>query len=377
MSHHGHSTHVPSSQQVQATNDAITELSGLSRAVMGTQIKQLPNILKEGELPEKVLSVRYKNDDNCLLVSTNLRAMFVTERMFSRSGEVRVQDFPWDAIAGVEWSPGKLSHRITIRMGRKKVECHGPGIHGQHRPRKMAEYLQAKIPAVQGDPAESIAKDAKTAKAYAIDDMVRSMPVPPTGSEWKQLSDVLEEDEMPERFLSAEYDDRHGVNVSSAQNRLGMLVATDRRLVFVYNPPLLRPQVSEFSYDTIDGVAYSKGLLRGEVKVSAHGLEEIFKAIVGSEAVTFAEYLGEKLGKPCQAPEVGTEHPVTFNQVVKEARGFAGLIKSAVVGLSDERSTANSAGTTADELVKFADLLDRGIITQEEFEVQKARLLGS
>ena len=377
MSRHGHSTNAPSPQQVQAINDAITELSGLSRTVMGAQIKQLPNLLKEGELPEKVLSVRYRNHDDCLLVSTNLRVMFVTERMFSRSGEVRVQDFPWEEITGVEWSPGKLSHRITIRMGRKKVECHGPGIHGQHRAREMAQYLQAKTTAAQGGTAEFIAKDARTAKAYAIEDMVRSMPVPPTGSEWKQLSDVLEEDEMPERFLSAEYDDRHGVNVSSAQNRLGMLVATDRRLVFIYKPPLLRPQVSEFPYDTIDRVAYSKGLIRGEVKVSAQGLEEIFKAIVGSEAVTFAEYLGEKLGKPCQAPEIGTEPPVTFNQVVKDARGFAGLIKSAVVGPSDKPPAANSAGTTADELVKFADLLDRGIITQEEFEAQKARLLGS
>ena len=310
MSRHGHSTNAPSPQQVQAINDAITELSGLSRTVMGAQIKQLPNLLKEGELPEKVLSVRYRNHDDCLLVSTNLRVMFVTERMFSKSGEVRVQDFPWEEITGVEWSPGKLSHRITIRMGRKKVECHGPGIHGQHRPREMAQYLQAKTTAAQGGTADSIAKDARTAKAYAIEDMVRSMPVPPTGSEWKQLSDVLEEDEMPERFLSAEYDDRHGVNVSSAQNRLGMLVATDRRLVFIYKPPLLRPQVSEFPYDTIDRVAYSKGLIRGEVKVSAQGLEEIFKAIAGSEAVTFAEYLGEKLGKPCQAPEIGTEPPV-------------------------------------------------------------------
>ena len=96
-----------------------------------------------------------------------------------------------------------------------------------------------------------------------------------------------------------------------------------------------------------------------------------------SSGQSSGEGLGEKLGKPCQAPEVGTEHPVTFNQVVKEARGFAGLIKSRVVGPSDEPPAAYSAETTADELVKFADLLDRGLISQEEFEVQKARLLDS
>ena len=377
MSSHGHSTQPPTSQQIQATNDTITELSGLGRTAMESQIKQLPNILKECELPEKVLAVRYKNHDTCLFVSTNLRIMFVTERMFSRSGEVRVEDFPWNAITGVEWSPGKLSHRITIRMGRKKVDCQGPGIHGQVRPRKMAEYLQAKVSGTQEGAAESVAKDAKTAKGNAIEDMVRSMPIPPIGSEWKQLSEVLEDDEMPERFLSAEYDDRHGVKVSSGQNRMGMLVATDRRLVFVYKPPLLRPLVNEFPYDTIDGVAYSKGLIRGEVKVSANGLEEIFKTFGGSDAAAFAEYLGEKLGKPCQSPESATEAPVTFDQVVKDARGFAGFIKSKVVGPSDETPAANNAGTPADELVKFADLLDRGLITQEEFEARKVRLLGS
>ena len=234
-----------------------------------------------------------------------------------------------------------------------------------------------KVSGTQEGAAESIAKDAKTAKANAIEDMVRRMPIPPIGSEWKQLSEVLEEDEMPERFLSAEYDDRHGVKVSSGQNRMGMLVATDRRLVFVYKPPLLRPLVNEFPYDTIDGVAYSKGLIRGEVKVSANGLEEIFKAFGGSDAVAFAEYLGEKLGKPCQSPESASEAPVTFDQVVKDARGIAGFLKSKVVGSSDETPVANNAGTPADELVKFADLLDWGLITQEEFEAQKVRLLGS
>ena len=111
--------------------------------------------------------------------------------------------------------------------------------------------------------------------------------------------------------------------------------------------------------------------------MSANGLEEIFKAFGGLDAMAFAEYLAEKLGKPCQSPESDTEAPFTFYQVVKDAKGFAGFIKSKVVGPSHETPAANTAGTPADELVKFADLLDRGLITQEEFEAQKVRLLGS
>jgi hypothetical protein len=41
------------------------------------------------------------------------------------------------------------------------------------------------------------------------------------------------------------------------------------------------------------------------------------------------------------------------------------------------RDVAGSGGGTADELAKLADLRDRGVITDAEFEQQKAKLLAS
>ena len=40
------------------------------------------------------------------------------------------------------------------------------------------------------------------------------------------------------------------------------------------------------------------------------------------------------------------------------------------------RSAAGSAGGTADELEKLASLKDRGVLSQDEFEAQKAKLLA-
>jgi hypothetical protein len=40
------------------------------------------------------------------------------------------------------------------------------------------------------------------------------------------------------------------------------------------------------------------------------------------------------------------------------------------------RQTAGSAGGTADELSKLADLKSKGVITDAEFEAQKAKLLA-
>lgn len=38
-------------------------------------------------------------------------------------------------------------------------------------------------------------------------------------------------------------------------------------------------------------------------------------------------------------------------------------------------ATPNIASDTADELIKFKELLDQGIITAEEFEIKKSQLL--
>ena len=40
------------------------------------------------------------------------------------------------------------------------------------------------------------------------------------------------------------------------------------------------------------------------------------------------------------------------------------------------RHTAGSSGSTADQLIKLADLRDQGVLTPEEFEAQKAKILA-
>ena len=284
---------VPSPQQIQAINDAMSDLGIISKPLLTNHLKRLPDLLQNQEIPEKLLAVTQGANDSCLLVATNLRIMMMYEVMFSFSGKVKVRDMPWSNVTAVEWRPGLLRHHLIIRRGRKKWDCEIPGILGQDRARHMAEHLQSRISATHGSPSKSIAKDAKTAKSYAIEDMVRDLPL--AGSEWKQLPAVLAQDEMPEQFLSAEYDDRNGLKVSSGENQIGLLTATDQRLVFIQKPPLLPRQVTEFPYDSIDRVEFKKGLLRSQITVFASGREEIFKGF-GLEAKGMAEYIEGKIG---------------------------------------------------------------------------------
>ena len=45
-------------------------------------------------------------------------------------------------------------------------------------------------------------------------------------------------------------------------------------------------------------------------------------------------------------------------------------------GASAATVTASSGGSVADELAKLAQLRDSGVLTEEEFAAQKARLLA-
>ncbi len=279
-------------KQVDAINSCTKSLGAFTRGVIGDQIRHVSGILQENELPEKMLVVEYNSDDTCLMVVTNIRFMFITQKFFSL-GKFNARDYPYSTITDVEWAPGRFRHRITIHMERKKEACYGLWRDGEFPARKMAEHLRSKIP----DGQCSVASDDKTAKLHAIEDFVRNMSewsrAGIRGAEVKQLPDILEADEMPEWLMPAQYDDRHGLNVSSVDNPHGLLVATPRRLIFVSKTLGSRARVNSFLYDAIEQVEFSKGWLSSEMTIVASGLQEIFTTYA-SDGEAFAWYLEQK-----------------------------------------------------------------------------------
>ena len=283
----------PTPQQIEATNDAISGLNFIQKGLLTNLLKQLPDLLQADELPERMLGVTRGANDDHLLVATNLRIMLVHKPMLSFSGQLKVQDAPWEQVTSIEWRPGMLRHHIIVRMGRKKWDCEIPGIHGKGHAVEMTEHVEAKITAKPDSPRGSLPQDPKNAKLQAIERMVHHLSLP--GSEWKQLPNILDRDEMPERLLHGEYDNRNGLKVASGENHIGLLVATDHRLLFVSKPPLGRRKVYEFAYNGIEQVEYAKGLMMGALTVHAHGRAEIFRA-PNSVVEGFAKYIQERTG---------------------------------------------------------------------------------
>jgi hypothetical protein len=63
----------------------------------------------------------------------------------------------------------------------------------------------------------------------------------------------------------------------------------------------------------------------------------------------------------------GSMHERAVQQAQQQDREFRAYVQDA----------AGSGGSSADQLTKLADLRDRGVITPEEFEREKAKLLAS
>ncbi|MNT96985.1 hypothetical protein D3C72_2392060 [compost metagenome] len=63
--------------------------------------------------------------------------------------------------------------------------------------------------------------------------------------------------------------------------------------------------------------------------------------------------------------------------VKKQEKDFEGLRDAIQAALNAPRIDVSGSSSSIDQLEKLANLLDRGVITDAEFQVQKAKLLVS
>ena len=267
----------PTPAQITAINDTVAGLGFMQKAILTDLVKKLPDVLQPDELPEKMLGgIRQGASDEHLLIATNLRILLVHKPLISFSGTLKMKEAAWTQVTGVDWRSGLLVHHLIIHQGRKKWDCEIPGINGKGRGIEMAEFLETKIPSPSDSKQTKSPRDHKANKLQMIERMVHHEHIP--GSEWKQLPDILQPEEVPELLAHGEYDDRNGLKVSSVENKLGLLAATDRRLVFVSKPPIGRRKVYEFAYKDIAEAQLSKGLMMGALTIRINGRTEIFRA---------------------------------------------------------------------------------------------------
>jgi len=150
--------------------------------------------------------------------------------------------------------------------------------------------------------------------------------------EIKALPDILWEDEKLEKLVQGFYEKGNGI-----------LVATNKRLIFVDKGMIYGIRVEDFPYDKISSIQYETGILGAKITIFASGNKAEIKHVKNAVAKNFGDYVRARISKT-------HEHASSTKQ-----------------NLEEDMTT---------QLEKLAGLKEKGIISEEEFSAKKKSILG-
>lgn len=125
--------------------------------------------------------------------------------------------------------------------------------------------------------------------------------------------------------------------------RRGTLFITDRR-VGLFTKKMGGHDMLDFSYGLLTSIEYKKGISFGEISLLAAGDRTRFHMIPKDLVEEFVKVIRERMA-------VSHHH-------------------------NQSPALAAPPTSVADELMKLASLRNAGVLTQEEFDAQKAKLIG-
>ncbi|PTM59574.1 PH domain-containing protein [Desmospora activa] len=152
--------------------------------------------------------------------------------------------------------------------------------------------------------------------------------------EIKELPGILWENEIPEKAVQGVY-----------QHKQGILVATNKRLIFI-DKGFFSLTVEDFPYDKISSIQYTTGIIFGELTFYASGNKGKIGQVDKMAVRSFAEWVRNHIE---QAKENETTNP-------QPSGGYSSPVE---------------------QLKQLAELKNQGILTEEEFQDQKKKILGS
>lgn len=182
--------------------------------------------------------------------------------------------------------------------------------------------------------AKQIDSDLKNSRLNEIKNQIQELKL-------SNISNYLgrkEINELPQILAESETIDN--IAQGTYNNGQGILVSTNRRLVFVDKGLLYGLKVEDFPLDKITSIQYETGLLLGEIKIHTSGNIAKIDNVEKATARAFAEFVRNKLSQPKETTTV-----------------------------------VNIQLNVLDQLEKLAKLKEQGILTQEEFDTHKKKLL--
>jgi hypothetical protein len=130
--------------------------------------------------------------------------------------------------------------------------------------------------------------------------------------------------------------------MGSETDRRGTIFVTDRR-VGIFTKKLGGHDLLDFAYGLLTSVQYKKGISFGEITLLAAGDSAHFRMIPKAAVEDIAQTIRHRMA-------AAHDHPGSVTQTAPVS--------------------------VADEIAKLGELKTAGLLTEEEFAVEKARLLG-
>lgn len=152
--------------------------------------------------------------------------------------------------------------------------------------------------------------------------------------EIKELPNILWHDEEVKGLIQGFY-----------SNGNGLLVGTNKRLIFINKKLLGGITVEDFPNDKISSIQYETGLMFGKITIFTSGNKAVIEQTDKKQARVFCDEARERISNKPAAQPAAVAQP-------------AGQID------------------VAGQLEKLASLKEKGIITDEEFQQQKQKLLN-
>ena len=156
--------------------------------------------------------------------------------------------------------------------------------------------------------------------------------------ERQMLYDIMDSDEAIARIVGGMFRQ----DTDRLRRHKGVAVATNKRVIFADKGLLGSTEVMEMPYRSIEAITYSTGMFMGGIQITGRGV---------------ASFRIEEV------VEKDTLQP------------FSDCVRSLCQETQQVQQTT-SAPSSVDDLEKLAGLLERGFLTQEEFDAKKKELLG-
>jgi hypothetical protein len=147
--------------------------------------------------------------------------------------------------------------------------------------------------------------------------------------EINELPEILAQTEIIDNIVQGTYN-----------NGQGILASTNRRLIFIDKGILYGLKVEDFPLDKISTIQYETGFLLGGIKIHTSGNIAKIENVEKSIARSFSEFVRDKLSQQKEISTISISEPDILDQIEK-----------------------------------LANLKEKGILSEDEFNEQKKKLL--